>query len=261
MGVNSRRTVIIGAAVLIALVAFLGNVLYLKNVKERAYGEATLVKVFVVKKPIAKGIDGGQAIAQEMVRPGEIPSEFRPGSAISNIDDIRGKVAINALTPGQVLVDGQFVDQNVAQVTFAQRIPSGQVAVSVSVDQVHGVAGLLMPGDKVNIMVVNNDETNPNVSVLYQNVDILAIGTKAAPEAGDGAEKTSSQPVAADSGLITFSVPLEAAQRIAYIGSGLKSTAMYLTLVQPDTKPSAGQPPVVNLGNLAAVPVTPYPAG
>ena len=35
----------------------------------------------------------------------------------------------------------------------AQTVPKGDVAVSVSVDQVHGVAGLIQPGDKVDILV------------------------------------------------------------------------------------------------------------
>lgn len=232
---------IIGAALVLALVAFLGNVMYLKNVKDDAYGDAQLVQVFVVKKAIPKGTTGEVAISQDYVRSGEIPNEYHPVNAITKLDDLKQKVSIADLSPGQVVVTGQFVDPSVAQVTFAQRVPAGQVAISVSVDQVRGVAGLLLPGDKVNMLVVDSsDDNRPNVSVMYQNVNILAIGTKPAPTVGDTSEATTKTTAAAttgDTGLITFAVPLDAAQRIAYVGSALKDTSLYLTLVPPENQP------------------------
>ena len=127
-----------------------------------------------------------------------------------------------------------FVDQATAFVTFSERIPVDQVAVTVSVDQVHGVAGLLVPGDKVNLMVVLDPQAaalaaapgapkapaaegangGATVRYLYQNVEVLAIGQPAAADVGatEAARRT------AGSGLITFNVPPDAAQRIALAG-------------------------------------------
>ncbi len=265
---NSRRTVIIAAALALAAIAFFGTVYYLNTAQRRAYKNAELVEVFVVKKPIPKGLAGDAAISQDYVARGEMPLQFRPGSAIKDIDDIKNKVAINALSPGQVVVDGQFVDANVAQVTFAQRVPTGQVAVTISVDQVHGVAGLLMPGDKVNILVSQPESGNDKktvMRVLYQNVNILAIGSKPAPQAGDAgaaaAKGGNSQQATGDSGLITFAVPLDAAQRIALAASGAGGgSALYLTLVAPDNAPVNPVPaPTASDNFFNSVPLTPYP--
>ena len=66
---------------------------------------------------------------------------------------IRGKVALTNLAANQVVVDGQFVDPKVATVSSAQRIPTGNVAITIQVDQVRGVANLIQPGDKVNMLV------------------------------------------------------------------------------------------------------------
>ena len=261
---NSRRTVIIVAAVILAALAFLGNVLYLNNVKSEAYGDVKLVKVSVVKKAIPKGLSGDQALSQEYIRSGEIPQEYRPGSAITDANDIKNKVAIADLSPGQVLVDGQFVDPNVAQVTFAQRVPAGQVAISISVDQVHGVAGLLVPGDKVDMLVTTkdpNDDTKVTMQTMYQNVNILAIGTQAAPQAGDTAAATGETTAAGDTGLITFAIPLDAAQRIALASSSADSGAsLYLALVPPDNTPIE-RPAGITPGDLipGGLPLTPYP--
>ncbi len=259
---NSKRTLLIAVALVLAALAFIGNVYYLNSAQQRAYDNAKRVQVFVVKKKVPKGLPGEIAVSQEFVGTGKIPQEFRPGSSVAKLDDIKNKVAINELSPGQVLVDGQFVDQSVAQVTNAQRVPAGQVAVSISVDRIHGVAGLLLPGDKVNVLVSEKvSDGSTKVQTLYQNANILAIGSKAAAQAGETTDSKSTAAAAAssDSGLITFALPLESAQRIALIQSAQDKFTFYLTLVQPDNQPVAKPATVDSNGVFNGTGSTPYP--
>jgi pilus assembly protein CpaB len=266
--VNSRRTVIIVAALILAALAFAGNVWYLDGAEDRAYDNAKRVEVYQVKKDIPKGLTGDQAISQDYIEKNEIPQEFYPGTAIKVINDIRNKVAINALPAGALVLNGQFVDPSVAQVTTAQQVDANNVAITVSVDQVHGVAGLLLPGDKVDMIVTSrdpNDEEITTAQVMYQNVKILAIGTQTVPQAGDtggtgdSAAKADSASQAA-SGLITFTVPLDAAQRIALAASNASgNSSIYLALVPPDNTPI--QPPAQARSDrlFDGLGLTPYP--
>ena len=231
-------------AVAVAAVAAVVTYGWLNGVQDRAYDDAKLVRVFKVTKDIEKGTAGEQAIQSEAIQSDRAPQEFRPANALTDVNVIRGRVALTKLSAGQILVDGMFVDPRVAQVTAAQRIPAGQVAVTVSVDQVRGVAGLLVPGDKVDIMVANG----PNMQMLFQNVNILFIGTTAAPEAGE------TEAVApTTSNLITFAVPPLAAQKIVQAAS---AGGIYLALVPPDNQPTPVPP--VNPGNLFTGGLTPY---
>lgn len=259
---NSRRTLLITVALVLAAIAFIGNVYYLNSAQQRAYDDAKLVQVFVVKKKVAKGVPGEIAISQDLVGTGKIPQQFRPGSSVAKLDDIKGKVAINDLSPGQVLVDGQFVDQSVAQVTNAQRVPAGQVAITISVDRIHGVAGLLLPGDKVNMLVSEKDGEDTRVQTLYQNANILAIGSKAAAQAGEttDAKTNAATQASSDAGLITFALPLEAAQRVALIQSAQDKFTFYLTLVQPDNQPVAKPDSVDTGGVFDGTGSSPYPS-
>jgi hypothetical protein len=85
--------------------------------------------------------------------------------------------------------------------------------------------------------------------MLFQNVNILFIGTTAAPEAG---ETEAVAPAA--SNLITFAVPALAAQKIVL--ATRSGGAVHLALVPPDNTP---QPvPPVNQGNLFTGGLTPY---
>ena len=237
---GAKRTLIVAGAVIAAALAAFANYAYLNSVQDRAYEDAELLRVFTVDKDIPKGLPGEQAVQEEFIKSDEIPREFRPATALTDLNGIRGKVALTGLSVGQVVVDGMFVDPKVASVSFSQRIPAGQVAVTVSVDQIRGVAGLLVPGDKVNLLV----DDGGSQRFLFQNVNILAIGTSAAPQAGETAAA-----VNPGSNLITFAVPPLAAAKIVAAGS------IYLTLVPPDNQPV--EVPPVNPGNLFTGGLTP----
>jgi len=260
--VGSRRTLILIAAVLIGAIAAYALYSYVNGVEDRAYKGTRRVAVFKVVQPIPKGTHGEDALKDKRIVAAQIPQEFFPATAVGDLSVVNGKVALTDLAPGQVLVQGMFVDESKAFVTFADRVPVDQVAITISLDQVHAVAGLLVPGDRVNMLVtIDNSAANgapkgqsaggagtQTVRYLYQNVQILAIGQIAAAEPGSNQAATNP-----GSGLITFNVPPDAAQRIALVGSQL-----YLTLAPKDYKP-VDLPPV-DLSNLFQPGVlTPYP--
>lgn len=230
-------------AVALAAVAALATFAYVRGIESRAFDDAELVKVFVASTDIPKGTPGETA-ASAGIKASRIPAKFRPATALTSLDALKGKVALGAVSANTVIVDGLFVEPRAAQVTFSQRIPAGNVAVTVSVDQVRGVAGLLVPGDRVNILVADGGTQR----VLYQNVPIIAIGTTAAPEPGDTQEVANP-----GSGLITFAVPPPAASRIAYAAT--QGGGLYLTLVPQDNAPV--DIPPVNAGNLFATGLEP----
>jgi pilus assembly protein CpaB len=241
--VGSRRTLIVVAAVLLAALAAGTTFVYVHGIQNRAYHNAEQVEVFVVTRDIPKGLPGEQAAAG-FLKAGHIPRQFRPTTALTSIQSLAGKVALGPLSVNTVLVDGQFVDPRQAQVTFSQKIDAGKVAITVSVDQVRGVAGLLVPGDRVNILVADGGSQR----VLFQNVEIIAIGTTAAPQPGETQAVTNP-----GSGLLTFQVPPEAASRIAYAAQ--QGGGLYLTLVPKDNQPVPVPP--VNGGNLFSGGLTP----
>lgn len=223
---GNKRTVIIIAALVVALIAGVATYSYLDTTQERANKDARLVEVYKVKKDIPKGFSGDQAIAEGYIDKDEIPEKFRPLTSVVDVNTIKGKVSLTALSANQVVVDGQFVDPRIEQVTFSERIPPGQVAITLSYDAVRAVAGLLVPGDKVNMIIP--DPENGKQRFLFQNVNILAIGTSAAPQAGE----TNQVAPGTGAGMITFAVPPLAAEKLVVAGA-----TAYLTLVAPDNEP------------------------
>lgn len=226
------------AAVVIGIIAATTAFTYMRGIKQDAYSGAKLTPVWVVKKDVPKGLPGAQAISQQYVAKSDMPNEYRPGTALQDIADIKNKVSLYQLSPGTVVVSGMFLDPAEAQVTTAERVEPGQVAISFQFDQVRAVGGHLTPGDKVDIFVTGkvDGKDNTSFSLLgYQNAKIMAIGAKMAAQAGDASTQKSGQAAAAgDAGVITFSVPVAAAQRMILWSGSAGNATMYLGLVPPD---------------------------
>jgi Flp pilus assembly protein CpaB len=271
--VGSRRTLITIAAVAVGAIAVFLIYGYVGSVKDEAFGEAERVKVYVVKQQVAKGTYGEET-ATGLIVEDEIPKKFFPPNAIRSIDDIGGKVAIADLAVNQIVTTDMFADPAVVSATFADRLEKindeDQVAITINVDQVRGVAGLLQPGDYINILNtavcdaeagVGNGEGESEGATpegegeaagggscggsilfqqqaryVYQKAQILAVGQTPVALPGEvsaAAEEEGAAPVAGASGLITFIVPAKAAQYIASMEPG----NIYLTLVSRDYQP------------------------
>jgi pilus assembly protein CpaB len=249
--VSSRRTLILIAAALVGAIAAYALFTYVGGIEDEANDNAERVEIFKIVGDIPKGTFGDEAFAQGLIERDVIAKEYRPGTAITSEDQIDGLVAISDLPANQVVVQQQFVSQAESLSSFSSLLKNNEVAVTVSVDQVRGVAGLLVPGDFVNLLVVETGGTategestsepgifaNP-ARVLFQKVQILAVGQERKLEPGEtAATNADGTPVSstATSGLITFAVPADAAQRIASVEGG----AIYLTLVPKDYQPEA----------------------
>lgn len=136
------------------------------------------VPVVVALEPIpARAV-----ITSEMLRVQQLPTEARHPDAFRSAAEAVGKISRAAMTPGeQVLSSKVFLQREESGLSFA--IPEGMRAVSVSVTEVIGSGGLVLPGDRVDVLGVfetkakDEDPTYLSTMVL-QDVEILAIAQR-----------------------------------------------------------------------------------
>jgi Flp pilus assembly protein CpaB len=257
--VSSRRTLILIAAIVIGALAAYAVFTYVGGIEDRANENAERVPVVRVREDIPRGTLGADAIEFDLVETSEIANEFFPATAISPdaLDTIQAKAAVADLAAGQVLVEGMFVDPIDSQITAARRIADENVAITITVDNVRGVAGLIVPGDFVNIMVVQDNcggQATPEeggaevpagttlvlcrtARVLYQEAQVLFIDQSPIPLPGEqtGTVEGEVAPTAVNTGLITFQVPPAAAQILASV----PQDGFYLTLLPQTYAPTA----------------------
>jgi len=245
---TSKRTVVVAVAVAVGVVASVLSYVFLNNAQNNAYHNAKLVSAYVITKPIPRTLSGVDIANGGYIVSKKVPAEFRPASAITNLSAIRDQAADANLPTGEIIVSGMFESPNTIASVAAETVPAGDVAISVSVDQVHSVAGLIQPGDKVDMLldINGNQET-----YLYQAVPVLAVGTTLVPAPGStaGAAQTTAANTQ-ESNVITFAVPPAAAARIALAQSdgGGVTGGIYLALEAAGNTPTA--PTTINSSNL-----------
>jgi pilus assembly protein CpaB len=237
-----KRTLVVAVAVAVGVAASVLSYVFLNNAQQRAYHNAKLVHAYVVTKPVPQTLSGADAVNDGYIQDKKIPAEFRPAGAVTKLSSIEGKEALAPYSVGQVLVASMFATPTAAASSFSQLIPKGDVAISISVDQVHGVAGFPVPGNQVDLYVtLDGAET-----MLLQNVTILATGTGVPTKASDQNSTTSTTVPSNSSGLYTFEVSPAESQKIALAEQS--ALGLYMVLVPPGNAP-VNLPPV-NQGNL-----------
>lgn len=270
---NSRKPLVLIAAAVIAIISVFVIYSYVKGQKNKAFGNAKMIKVWVVRNQVPKGTYGQQTGG--LIARDEIPKAFYPSNAITDLAQIQNKVAVANLAANSIVVQDNFVDPSVASVSLSTQLKKirnqDQVALSINVNDIQGVAGLIVPGDFVNVMVTNVSGSDLSAGggeaagagaatgggqscagialpaganagdflfcqqarPILQKVEVLAIGKNAIPQPGQEASAASATSAPANTGLITFIVPMEFAQMIASVPPG----HFYLALVSKDYKP------------------------
>ncbi len=136
-------------------------------------------------------IPAGTPLSEEMVTTEEVPAQFLPGNPLEaqDINIYLGMSVAEDLSAGEMILTSHFSTRETAH-TLSGTIPTGERAMTVPVDAISGVGGLLQPGDRVDILgtfpVGQEDELIPEASggdsigfvtmSLLQNVTLLAVG-------------------------------------------------------------------------------------
>jgi Flp pilus assembly protein CpaB len=238
--VGNRRALIAAAAIILASAAGILVYFYVSAADQRAEDKVDLVQAYVATTDIPKGTTGDRALADGLIDIEEVLRGSVPPSAVTDSSVLGGKVAATTISARQFITDASFVSaaEGGGGSLAASIGDRNRVAVTISVDAARGVANQIAPGDRVDILVVNEGAAG----YILQDVKVLAVGQETAASAAGGNGQPS--PAAASSGLITFELsPDDAAQVVSANQSG----TLYLTL-KPLTGGTAGEPSVAASG-------------
>jgi len=104
-----------------------------------------------------------------------------PKGAIIKQEDAIGRGVITQISQGEPILDSQLAGLGSGG-GLAPTIPTGMRACAVRVDEVVGVAGFVIPGMRVDVLVSGNPPgEGPNQGVvtetILQNIQVLSAGT------------------------------------------------------------------------------------
>lgn len=187
----NRSGLILGAALLIGGVAAFGVNRYIKrqveDIEARAKAGKT-VRVVVPKEDLAKGT----VIAAGMVAVREVPAEWAHSNAVTpeQFDRLENQTLAYPAARGEMLLWSLLEGQRMP--TFSSRLMAGRRAITVPVDEVNSISGMVEPGDRIDLVVSARRENRTYMFPLLQNVPVLATGTRAGaePNVAGGKQRT-----------------------------------------------------------------------
>jgi pilus assembly protein CpaB len=125
-------------------------------------------------------IPRGGVITPAQVTTVEFPRHLTPPGALTNKEDVLDRSAISAIVKGEPLLDGKLAPKGAGR-GLAALVPPGMRAFTITTPNIaSGVAGFVMPGNKVDVLLTMTSDTNDgtgggSTTTLLQNVEIMAV--------------------------------------------------------------------------------------
>ncbi len=134
-------------------------------------------KTVVVAK---KDINEMYPMDETLVEVKEIPEEYVGPQAVTDPAELRGYVALAPILAGEQILRTK-ISQPGSLTGLSYQVSPGKRAMTIPIDAMRGVAKLLKPGDRVDLIAAvtsgNGQNQKREIKALMQNVIILATGT------------------------------------------------------------------------------------
>lgn len=223
-----RYTLVFYAAILIAGAATYGVYRALEASKES--GRVVTSQVVVA----AQDIPEGHQIDRVVLTTGQWPVQTLPAGAFSSIDSVVGRVTRVPVFEGEPIVPGRLAPAGTTG-GLEIKIAPGKRAMSVKINDVAGISGLIQPNSRVDVLVNirdDRDQKETQVAKLFmENMRVLSVGQQVT-RGDDG------KPINATTA--TLEVTPEEAERLA-IAMGQGSIALVLRgYGDPDSVKTSG---------------------
>jgi pilus assembly protein CpaB len=131
----------------------------------------------------AMAIPYGTKVEGRHIRMIALPPESVPDGAFHQANLIEGKVATLDIARGEILLAERFADHDSGS-TLAALVTHNMRAVTVRVDDVVGVAGFLLPGNRVDVVSSRLEQQTRRATseTILTNLRVLAVDQTAATD-------------------------------------------------------------------------------
>ncbi len=216
-----KNKLIVVLAVIFGILAVLGNFKYMENIKNTYKVSGNFSRVIICKQKIpARTI-----VSSEMLDFKELPVEYVLPGTVLNTKDAVGKMALSDIYPGEFIMSNKLVGKDDITGGLSPKVEDGKRAISIPVNNVIALHGLINVGDFVDVLVTFSppNEKGAITSTIVKDVPVLGINNNI----------HSDQQVKEELQTVTLMVEPEQAQQIAL---SIQQGSIQLTLRSPGDK-------------------------
>ncbi len=172
---RKRALIMLGLAVILGLASVLLMQGWISRQMKPTDPAVSTVTVVVARMPLAFG----NRIQRENVTLVDWPTDATPPGAFTSIEELVGekedRVVLRAMEPGEPVLASKVSGLG-GRATLSTILNKDMRAVTIRVNDVLGVGGFVLPGDRVDVLLTRGDyREDPKTDVLLQNLRVLGI--------------------------------------------------------------------------------------
>lgn len=220
MNRNTRTLIVVLIAVGVAAVASFGVLRAIQNMPVREVEVRSLHHVVATRT-----LEMGQLITKDDVKLVAWPASDPVVNGFTAIEDVLNRGLIDGVVANEPLTEGKLASLE-AGGGLPPTITEGMRALSVKVNEVIGVAGYVVPGTRVDVIVTlsnRGSQSDSMTRVVVSDVEVLTAGTRM-----DQAKARDGQAIPAS--VVTLLVTPDDAEKIALAAN---EGSIMLTLRNP----------------------------
>lgn len=137
------------------------------------------VKVLAASKPLEYGDRLNLEVAAKSLQWVTWPKNAVPEGAFTSAEDLLGpdkkqtRTVLRTIEPGELVLKSKVTGFGEG-IRVAMKVAEGMRAFTIPIDAVSGVAGLITPGDHVDILLTRNIQGELVTSAVLQNISVIA---------------------------------------------------------------------------------------
>ena len=142
-------------------------------------GDTEMKDLVVAVKPLGVGV----TITPDDVKVTKVSASQYPSGGISNVEEALDRPVIANILLDEPIHEGRLAARG-SGIGLAPIIPEGMRAVSIRVDEVVGVAGFVLPGMRVDVLVTGNPPNGNGklTTTILQSILVLSAGQTIEPD-------------------------------------------------------------------------------
>jgi pilus assembly protein CpaB len=171
---RSKSLILLALALGCGLVAAIG-ISQVMDGKNRTADAGDRQPVFVAMTDI----NANEEMTAQNIKLEEWPKNIVPAGALTRLEQVEGKRCRMKLYAGEPILSSKLVGAGEA-IGAAKDIPPGYRVAHVKVDSVAGASNLILPGDRVDVVVFrqpNSDMHATAAKIVLQDIKVFAVDT------------------------------------------------------------------------------------
>jgi pilus assembly protein CpaB len=172
----SRSKTVLGVAIALGLLAALAGYAGLRAAAAQVAHQSS--KHYVPVVVTATDLTFGTKLDRAQLRIARYPKESVPAGAFSDIDSVADQTTKIFLAAREPITATKLSSRGGG---LSMLVRPNMRAASLEVNQVSGVSGFVLPGDRVDILATiepNNTRSDAVTRTVLQNIEVLASGQK-----------------------------------------------------------------------------------